>query len=256
MNSTHDPRSILITGASSGIGAALARHYSQPGVTLFLSGRNTERLAACKRDCLKSGASVETRIIDVCDRFGMETWVRLCHEQCPLDLVIANAGISGGPSSLSGDDDKTRDIFATNLAGVLNTVLPVLPLMVERGRGQVAIISSLAGFRGLASAPAYSASKAAVKAWGEGLRGELGGTGVAVNVVCPGFVESSITDANDFPMPLLMRADKAAKIISAGLRRNRARIAFPFALHALVWLLSILPPGLVDPIIARLPKKS
>ncbi len=250
------PRSILITGASSGIGAALARQYSRPGITLFLSGRDDTRLAVTRADCLKLGASVETQIIDVCDRFNMETWVELCHKQCPLDLVIANAGISGGPTALSGGTDSTRDIFAINLAGVLNTLLPAIPLMVKRGTGQLAIMSSLAGFRGLASAPAYSASKAAVKAWGEGLRGELGESGVAVNVICPGFVKSSITDANNFSMPFLMSADKAAKIIATGLRRNRPRIAFPFVMHALVWLFSALPPGLVDPLLARLPKKT
>jgi short-subunit dehydrogenase len=256
MKKNERPGSVLITGASSGIGAALAKYYSKPGITLYLSGRDADRLATTRRACQKLGATVNIKIIDVCNRFDMATWVEQSHQQNPLDLIIANAGISGGPAPLSGEDDSTRDIFATNLAGVLNTVLPAVPLMTERGLGQIAIMSSLAGFRGLASAPAYSASKAAVKAWGEGLRGQLSGTGVRINVICPGFVESSITDANNFAMPFLMKADKAAKIIAKGLRRNSPRIAFPFPMHAAIWLLSILPPGLVDPILARLPKKS
>jgi short-subunit dehydrogenase len=260
MASLNKHSSILITGASSGIGVALAHHYAQPGVTLFLSARNSDRLSSTVKICQDLGATVYSSNVDVCDRFKMEDWINHSDTISPLDLVIANAGISGGSNndSQSGDlyGETTRTLFATNLVGVLNTILPVMPLMIKRNRGQIAIVSSMAGFRGMASAPAYSASKAAVKAWGEGLRGELSNTGVKVNVICPGFVESRITDANSFPMPFLMKAPKAARIIARGLQRNTACIAFPFPTFFVMRLFSILPNFIVEPVMNRLPKKA
>ncbi len=117
-------------------------------------------------------------------------------------------------------------------------------------------MSSLAAFRGFPGAPAYCASKAAVRVWGEALRGELYGAGIGVSVICPGYVRSSMTAVNDFPMPLLMDAERAARIIRRGLARNRPRIAFPWRLYAAVWLISALPPSLTDPLLRRLPKKT
>ncbi len=247
----NDIRSILITGASSGIGAALAESYARKGVTLAISGRNSRRLEAVARACSKLGATVNARVIDVTGRDDMARWIEAVDVKDPLDLVIANAGISGG-----GDDqEKIRDIFAVNLAGVLNTILPAISLMRDRGRGQIAIMSSLTGYRGLPSAPAYSASKAAVKAYGEALRGELAAAGIKVSVICPGFVESRITAKNRFPMPLIMTADKAARIIKRGLAANKARISFPRSLASAMWLLSALPPTVADIILRLLPKK-
>jgi len=123
--------------------------------------------------------------------------------------------------------------------------------MKQRGRGQIAIVSSLAGFRGMPSAPAYSASKAAVKVYGEALRGELHEDGIGVTVVCPGFVKSRITDRNEFHMPFLMEADDAARIILRGLERNRARICFPWPMHAAAWLLGALPPAWTDSLLRK-----
>jgi short-subunit dehydrogenase len=137
----------------------------------------------------------------------------------------------------------------------MNTVLPVLPGLRARRRGQVAIVSSLAGFRGIPGAPAYCASKAAVKVWGEALRGHLAPEGIGVTVVCPGFVVSRMTAVNKFPMPLLMEVERAAAIIKRGLARNKARIVFPRRLAAAVWLLAALPPAVTDPLLRRMPKK-
>lgn len=249
-----NPRSILITGCSSGIGAALAEDYAAPGVFLALSGRHAERLEAVATACREAGATVAAETIDVTGRDAMRSWVERMDDDHPLDLIIANAGISGGGGGL--DEDKTRDVFAVNMAGVLNTVLPVLPRMQRRGRGQIALVSSMAGFYGLPSAPAYSASKVMVKAWGEALRGRLADDGVGVTVICPGFVKSRITAENDFPMPMLMGAPKAAAIIREKLKNNPAIIAFPWPMALATWLLGLLPAGLRLRLLSRLPRKN
>jgi short-subunit dehydrogenase len=134
-------------------------------------------------------------------------------------------------------------------------VLPLLPAMGKRGRGQIALMSSLASFRGFPGAPAYCASKAAVRIWGEALRGDLWEAGIRVTVICPGYVVSPMTARNQFYMPLLMNTDRAARIIKRGLARERARIAFPWRIYFGAWLLGLLAPALSDPLLRHLPKK-
>lgn len=252
-----NPKSILITGASSGIGEALALHYARPGVFLALGGRNGQRLQDVAQRCAARGAAVEPTVVDVTDRAAMQAWMNAADDRAPLDLVIANAGISGGTGGVMNGEpiDQARRIFDVNITGVVNTVEPVLPRMVSRGRGQIALVSSMAGFRGFPSAPAYSASKGTVRFYGEALRGSIRETGVQINVVMPGFVKSRMTDANDFHMPFLMEADKAARIIARGLERNCGRIAFPFPTYLGAWFLSILPDSLAQKLLGKLPAK-
>ncbi len=249
------PKSILITGASSGVGDALARLYARSGITLFLSGRNAERLASLVDICKSHGATVNSKVIDVTDSTAMALWIGECDAHRALDLVIANAGVSGGGQAIGRGLDATRQILATNVDGVVNTVLPTLERMLERGQGQIAIMSSLAAFRGMPGSPAYCASKAAVKSWGEGLRVRYARDGVRISVICPGFIESRMTADNPFPMPLLMHGDRAAVIIQRGLARNRGRIAFPFGTYAASWLLDVLPLNLTDWMVRNLPAK-
>jgi len=251
-----EPRSLVITGASSGLGAALARAYGNTGVALALTGRDRPRLAAVADACRLQGAAVQAATIDVRDRDGLATWLREVDEARPVDLVIANAGVSAGTGGGGESAEQAARIAAINVDGVLNTVLPLVPRLVARRRGQIAIMSSLASFRGFPGAPAYCASKAFVRVWGEALRGELASHGVGVSVICPGFVESHMTAVNTFKMPLLMPAERAAAIIVRGLARNRARIAFPWRLYAAVRLVAALPPSLIDRLMARLPKKT
>lgn len=251
-----NPKSILITGASSGIGEALARHYAAPGVNLAITGRDLERLEGVADACRSAGANVVARVIDVQDREGLSQWIREIDQSVPLDLVIANAGVSAGTGRGGETEEQARRIMAVNVDGVFTTILPVIERMKARRAGQVAIMSSLAGFRGFPGAPAYCASKAAVRLWGESLRGELFAHGVGVSVICPGFVRSRMTAVNEFPMPFLMDSDRAARIIQQGLSKNRPRIAFPFRLYAVVWMLALLPSILIDPILRRLPQKT
>jgi short-subunit dehydrogenase len=252
----NDPTSILITGASSGLGAALAEAYAAPGVHLALGGRDASRLEATATRCRAAGAEVAVAALDVCERAAIADWVATSDARRPLDLVIANAGVSGGTGRGREAAEQVRRILAINVDGVLNTVLLAVPLMVERRRGQIALMASLAGYRGLPGAQAYCASKAAVKVFGEGLRGELAGRGVGVSVICPGYVDTPMTQRNRFPMPFLMDAPAAARLIRRKLARNKARIAFPWPMASLVWLLQALPPGAIDLALARLPRKS
>ncbi len=250
-----EPGAILITGASSGIGAALARAYARPGAFLALAGRDRRRLEAVAGACRDGGARVTAEIVDVTDQAAMARWVEGTDDAHPLDLVIANAGISAGTGGQGEDEEQTRALFAVNVGGVLNTVLPVVTRMRARKRGQIAVMSSVAGFRGLPGAPAYSASKAAVKAYGEALRGWLAADGVRVSVICPGFVDTPMTAGNPYPMPFLMQADRAAALIRRGLARDKARIAFPRLMYWVMWLLGALPPSITDALLRKVPKK-
>lgn len=251
-----NPKHILITGASSGIGAALAEHYAAPGIRLSLLGRNRERLASAAVIARKKGATVIEKEGDVVDAPSLAEWIQHCDAAEPLHLVIANAGISAGTGSGEETEQQARAIFAVNLEGVLNTIHPALALMLPRKQGQIAIVSSLAGFRGFAGAPAYCGSKAAVRVYGESLRGDVAPHGVEINVICPGFIKTPMTDVNKFPMPFMMTAERAAAIIATGLAKNHGRIAFPWPMYALVRLMATLPQSVIDLFAARLPKKS
>ena len=250
-----DPKSILITGASSGIGEALALAYAAPEIALALTGRDAARLDSVAAACRAKKATLHTAVLDVTERERLADWTLAVDGKTPLDLVIANAGISGGSGSLQSMDEVARRIFAVNVDGVFNTIHPILPAMGERKRGQIAIVSSIASFRGLPGAGPYSASKAAVRIYGEALRGRVRKHGIEVSVICPGYVRSRMTAKNKFPMPFLMDADRAAIIIRDGLAADQPRIAFPWPTYATMRLMSALPQFLSDRIFGRLPDK-
>lgn len=234
--------SIVLTGASSGIGEALALDYAAPGVALALTGRDSERLETVAVACRAKGATVVAETIDVTDRERLLPWLTAFDEAHPVDLVLANAGISIDKDNSSLDDfsiiRKTLDV---NINGVLNTVEPLIHPMMTRKRGQIGIVSSLAGFIGLPYSASYNASKAAVRVWGESIRYVLKKDGIGVSVICPGFVVSRITADAPFPMPFMMTASRASSIIRRGLAANKPRIAFPIGTKAGVWLGSVLP---------------
>jgi NADP-dependent 3-hydroxy acid dehydrogenase YdfG len=249
------PNNILITGASSGLGAALAMEYAHSGNILYLQGRDAARLEHTKNQCVAAGAIVHIAIIDVTDAKAMQEWIEQADANSPLDLLIANAGISAGMAGDGEDSEQVRRLFATNIDGVINTVQPIIPMMLKRKSGQIAIMSSLAGVRALPSAPAYSASKACVRYYGESLRGVLLKDGVKTSVICPGYIKTPMTDVNNFLMPFIMSAGKAAKIIKTKLEKGQGRIAFPLVLYLPLWWVSCLSPLLTDWVFARLPKK-
>lgn len=249
-------RTILITGASSGIGKALAEAYAAPGTTLFLTGRSAVRLQEVETICRQRGATVGTAIIGVTDRAAFEEKILAWDKLSPIDIVIANAGVSGGTSmDAKQTEAQLREIFDTNLNGTFNTVNPLIPLMKARKGGQIVLMSSMAGFRGMPNAPAYSTSKVAVRAYGDALRPLLKPDGIAVSIIFPGFVKTAMTDVNKFPMPFLMDVKRAADIIKRGIDDRQAFIAFPWQMHILCWFLSVIPRRLGDWILTRAPKK-
>lgn len=245
------PVSILITGASSGLGAGLARRYARPGVDLALGGRNPERLRTVAAACREAGAVVREELVDVADPAATTAWVTRADEAAALDLVVAAAGISGGPQEgevVEGLASATGQV-AANLLGVMHVIEPVLPRMLRRGRGHVAVVSSVAGYRGLPYSPGYSASKAGVRAYGEGLRAALRPHGVLCSVVVPGFFDSPMTDRFKGDKPFLLSLDRAADIVKAGLDRGRARIVFPRLLGLGIQATDLMPAMLGDAIL-------
>lgn len=245
------PGHVLITGASSGLGAALALAYAAPGVRLALLARDEPRARGVAELCRARGARVAVLLADVADGEVMARAVTLVDDAHPIDLVIANAGVSGAAL----DGGGVERLFAVNVMGVVHTVAPLLPRLLARSRGQVALMSSLASFVSRPGTAAYCASKAAVRIWGEGLRARLRPRGVAVSVICPGFVDTPLTRRNPFPMPMLMAAGPAAELIKRRLARGDARIAFPRPLYWGAVLAGLLPAAWQHRATARWPGK-
>lgn len=239
----HASPSVLITGATSAIGSALAMEYAQTGVTLYLQGRNVAKLNEVATACRQKGAEVVSRQLDVRDFAALDCWLR---ELDALDLVIINAGVNTniGPAGEPEPWSEVEALLDVNLKSAMLIAQVVLPAMRQRGNGQIAFLSSLAGYFGLPVTPAYSASKAGIKAYGEALRGWLASEGVWVNVIMPGYVKSPMCDAMPGPKPFLWTPQRAARTIRRGLQRNQARISFPFPLNLGSWFLAVLPAGL------------
>ena len=246
-------RVAVITGASSGLGAALATAYAAPQTALGLVARSRDKLERTADACRAAGALVETAVIDVTDGPALAAWLTEFDRAHPAELVIANAGTSAGPAP--GDPgepgDKTLLQLSTNLLGVVNTVAPLVPAMCARSRGRIAVIASIAGFRGLADSPGYCASKAGARAYGEALRARLAPHGVGVTVVCPGFFGSPMTDRWQGPMPFMFSGERAAQRIKRGIDQGRRRVTFPWPLVVALRFGDLAPAAIGDELVRR-----
>jgi short-subunit dehydrogenase len=229
-------RSIVITGASAGLGAALAGLYAAPGRTLGLLGRNQERLGAVAHACRTRGAETVVGACDVTDGHALAQWMGAFDAAHPIDLLIVNAGAftGHGPGRALESIDDITWILRTNLEGAALTVAAALPMLRSRRRGRIALVISLAALQPLADAPAYSASKAGLLAYGEALREWLIPDNVAVSLINPGHIQTAQVADHVGALPLLMTADMAALRIKRGLDRGRSFIAFP---RRLLWLI-------------------
>lgn len=247
-------RRVVITGASAGIGEALARHYAGPDTVIALMARRREPMQA-----LASAlpGRFEIYALDVADHAAQQRAAQeFCARHGAPDLVIANAGISVGTL---GDDPsdmaKLLRLLEVNVAGLAATLAAFAPAMRAERRGILCGISSVAGFRGLPGAGAYSASKAAAIRWLEALRSEMAGSGVSVVTICPGYVDTPMTRVNRYRMPFLLPADEAARRIARAVAARRRLAVIPWQMALVSVLLRLAPAWLYDRFAARAPRK-
>lgn len=240
-------RHVVVTGASSGIGAELAVELGRRGAHVGLLARREEELRAVAERVGAAGGRVAFAPVDVTDLEALRQAVAVLESELgPVYGLVANAGI-GAPTK-RGRIDAERDgrILDVNVLGVVRAIAVVQPGILERKAGFLSAVSSLAGFRGLPGHAAYSASKAAVSTFLESLRVDLRGSGVTVTTIHPGFVRTPMTDRNRFRMPFLWPADRAARVIVEGLVRGRGRVDFPWPMVLAVKALRCLPSWLYE----------
>jgi short-subunit dehydrogenase len=238
----------IITGASTGIGAALARELARRGHAVGLVARRLELLEELAVEIRTAGGKAFAAAADVTDRAATERAIRSIEEALgPCDLMIANAGAGNPTPAARAPVETILDTMRLNYDGVVHAVFAVVPAMLARKAGHVAVVSSVAGFRGLPTHGGYCASKSAISTLFESLRMELVPAGVHVTTIHPGFVETPLTAKNTFPMPFIMSSDRAARIIADGLARRRTDITFPWQLRVLMgWMLRWTPNWLWD----------
>ncbi len=244
---------VFITGASSGIGQALARQYAAQGATLGLLGRRVDALHALAAEL---PGQHRCYAVDVRDREALHAAARDFLGQDGIDIVVANAGISAGTLTEEADDFEVfRAVIDTNLMAMVATFEPFIPAMRQAARGQLVGIASVAGIRGLPGAGAYSSSKAATIAYCESLRNELSPYGIRVTTVAPGYIRTPMTGHNPYSMPFLMDADVfAAKAVKA-IARGCSYTVIPWQMGIVAKLLRALPNAVYDQFAVRAPRK-
>ncbi|MBE9604417.1 SDR family NAD(P)-dependent oxidoreductase [Acetobacteraceae bacterium H6797] len=254
-------RTVLVTGASRGLGAALARGLAGPGVSLALVARSEAALAEVAADCAARGATIRSAVLDVADGEALATQLLAWDAEAPFDLVIANAGISAGthPDGSPETWEEASRQVRVNLLGAMATVGPLLPDLRARaaaGRpGQVALVASIAALRATPDIAGYAASKAGIWAWGEALRAAEAPRGIAVTVVAPGFFDSAMSRRWIGARPFMISTEAAAGIVLRAIERKAARCTFPALLVLGMRLLGLLPARLADVILRRFGNK-
>lgn len=243
-------RVIFITGASSGIGAALGEFYAQTGTVLALLARDVVELKTVSDKCRAKGAIVHEYLADVTDVDAMRKCAAdLLSRVEGVDVVIANAGIRGEEDVDCQDTQIAEEIMRVNYFGVINTFSPFIRPMKVRGHGQLAVISSIASFRGTPNSGAYSASKAAVNIWTESLRLRLIPYGIVLTTICMGFVNTAMTADLPFWMPGILPPENAARLIATNIEKKKRVITLPWQSRFIWSVFRIMPGGLYDKLI-------
>lgn len=245
---------VFITGASSGMGESLARHYAAADSAVGLAARRQDLLENLAK---RLPGGVATYALDVTDTAALQAAATDFIARFGLpDVVIANAGISVGTSGGEiADSAKLQRVLQVNVVGMAASLAAFAPAMKTAGRGTLVGISSVAGFRGLPGSGAYSASKAAATTWLESLRVELAGSGVSVVTICPGFIDTPMTQVNRYRMPFLMSTEEAARRIARAIEAKRRITVIPWQMAVVGSLLRALPAWAYDKLMARAPRK-
>jgi short-subunit dehydrogenase len=245
---------VFITGASSGIGEALAQHYARAGHTLGLVARRQEKLVQL---CQSLPGQHHVYCLDVRDRTALHAAARDFQLRVgPVDIVIANAGVSAGTLTETAEDfDVFKEIFDINVLAMMATFEPFIDDMAKRQAGTLVGIASVAGVRGLPGASAYSASKAAVATYCESLRLELKPKGISVVTIAPGYVKSEMTAHNPYGMPFLLPADEFAKRAARVIGAGRRYVVIPWQMAIIARLMRLLPAWLYDRLALNAPRK-
>ncbi|MGE0578450.1 SDR family NAD(P)-dependent oxidoreductase [Reyranella sp.] len=252
-------RHVAITGASSGLGRALAELYAAQGCRLSLAGRDPGRLAAVAAACRARGAEVDACTVDVVDPAAMHDWLVARDADCGIDILIANAGMGGSavlPPPHGEDGALARRILSVNTAGMINSVTPLLSRMVSRAAGHIVLVGSISGAIGLPQSPVYCASKAAVQIYGDALRRLVREHGVRVTNVLPGFIDTPMSRSLGMARPWCWTADRAARRIARDVARGRPRCIFPWQLRWLIALQSLLPLWLSDAVLSAASRRA
>lgn len=245
---------VVISGASSGLGLALARHYLAHGATVAALARRGELLQTLAAEYPEQ---VFPYALDVCDAAAVRVAAAdfIARAGVP-DIVIANAGISRGTLTEHAEDLAVfQQVLEVNVLGMAKTFQPFIAPMCAARHGKLVGIASVAGFRGLPGSEAYSASKAAAISYLESLRVELHSSGVHVLTICPGYIRTPMTEVNDFPMPFLLEADDAARRIARAIARGTSFVVIPWQMAIVGWLLRHLPNWLYDRMFNKAPRK-
>jgi NAD(P)-dependent dehydrogenase (short-subunit alcohol dehydrogenase family) len=247
-------KSLVITGASSGLGLALARHYLKHGATVAALARRGELLQGLAEEFPKQ---VFCYALDVRDSHAVQNAANdfIARAGVP-DIVIANAGVSIGTLTRHAEDNEVfQHVMDINVLGAVKTFQPFVEAMRAAGHGRLVGIASVAGFRGLPGAGAYSASKSALISYLESLRIELRGSGVKVVTICPGYIRTPMTDINTYPMPFMLEADEAARRMARVIERGKSFAVIPWQMALVGRLLKRLPNWLYDVLFSRAPHK-
>lgn len=245
-------RVVLITGASSGIGRALAVAWARRGARVALLARRAEALEEVAGAVEAAGGRAFAVVADVRKSEAVKAAVELVEREWGrVDVLVANAGVGEITRAEGFPVEKAREVFETNVVGAMNAVAAVLPGMFARGDGQLVAISSLAAYRGLPGSGAYCASKAALSTFFESLRVELRGRNIAVTTIHPGFVKTPMTTGRNQPMPFLVEVERAAELMLRAVESRRRTYAFPWQLAWIARLTKHLPDALHDRILAR-----
>jgi NAD(P)-dependent dehydrogenase (short-subunit alcohol dehydrogenase family) len=243
---------IWITGASSGIGRALALRLARDGHQVAASARGADALAELSAEAAATGGSIRPCPLDVTDREAVAAAVaRIERDQGPIATAVLAAGSHHPVSAEAFEAEGLARLVAVNLLGVGNCLEPLIRAMIARRRGRIAIVSSVAGYRGLPTAAYYGATKAALINLAEALKFDLDRHGVVMQLIDPGFVRTPLTDKNEFPMPFLIPAEAAAARIERGLESKRFEITFPRLYTWLHKLARLLPYRIYFPLVAR-----